>query len=740
MSVIPYNNANKDILYHNPNDGVLVVHDPQENTISLVSTMTPDTRSENNNRTRTSSQTFTNDQFPHSPGITKCPNCGFTWNEYPNSTSRRRGSQAGGSLFNISLPQEYLSHGFMHRDYFKLLGKIPVVEEKTAQHSIKNSALPDGIFNQGYFKRFFKKIDPFILGSGAHAQVYKVNHVLNDINLGTYAVKRINVGDQFEFLDQVLNEVLILYELSTTAANENNLIRYNHVWLEMGELDDLSAYFLPSASSLLNNKEKATTVPYVFILQQYCDGGHLEDLINKNFTVEENLTWKQKVELERKKRREGKHRLLDSLHQKWLTGFEIWKFFHDVANGVNYLHKNGILHRDMKPSNCLLDVKYKTNNDSNETFSSLEEFESKVFDLPKVLVSDFGEGKFIEKRHNTALEKFTDRQGNTGTLEFTAPELWLYSNDPALGGDSKNFFNDFTYQSDIYSLGLILCYLCVGKLPFSGIIRDENDPQEARNKILDWYSNLTYACFSEWYEDQIIQRDGQVDDCMRDFEILIYKMIKGEANSTAGSTETRIGSKEVLVYLNEIKWKRFIDSANNRTRAYSGGNINVNELVAANKEILTLYNPNANEMALVEDQQGEIILQDEIIQEHIDDEEEDLEYERQYESDHINLTEDEIEDDATEIYIEGMVSLKNEYLQLHRYTTIPFYCFELLLLEYLSYFAPSFHKSMLKIAIFISIAMDISFVNRTKIRTVIFVSTSIVLSIFLAYEIGRPQD
>lgn len=91
MSVIPYNNGNKDVLYHNPNDGVLVVHDRQENTISLVSTMTPDTRSENHNRPRTSSQSFTSDQFPHSSGLTKCPNCGFTWNEYPNTTSGRRG-------------------------------------------------------------------------------------------------------------------------------------------------------------------------------------------------------------------------------------------------------------------------------------------------------------------------------------------------------------------------------------------------------------------------------------------------------------------------------------------------------------------------------------------------------------------------------------------------------------------------------------------------------------------------
>ena len=103
--------------------------------------------------------------------------------------------------------------------------------------------------------------------------------------------------------------------------------------------------------------------------------------------------------------------------------------FHDVANGVNYLHQNGILHRDMKPSNCLLDVKYVPQ-EMKLTFESQEDFELHLYNLPRVLVSDFGEGKFIEKRQNVNLENLSDRQGNTGTLEFTAPELWLYSRDP----------------------------------------------------------------------------------------------------------------------------------------------------------------------------------------------------------------------------------------------------------------------------------------------------------------------
>ena len=66
MSIIPYNN-NKDVLYHNPNDGIVVVHDPRENTIKLLSTVASEARGESNGsqRTRRPSQAFNNDQFPY---------------------------------------------------------------------------------------------------------------------------------------------------------------------------------------------------------------------------------------------------------------------------------------------------------------------------------------------------------------------------------------------------------------------------------------------------------------------------------------------------------------------------------------------------------------------------------------------------------------------------------------------------------------------------------------------------
>lgn len=584
MSIVPYN-ATNEIVYHDPNHGILVLHDNQENTVQLVSTSNESHNQVNSN--------LSNDSFPRSRFNLsssrinlECPSCGFKWAQHGqnNDPANRKGSDALNELMNAinGDPQEAKAimknfpQGFMHHDYFKLLGKLPYASKPKV--SIKTStSLPENIFNQGYFKRFFKKVPPYSLGSGAHAQVYKVVHVLNDIKLGTYAVKRISIGDKIELLEQVLNEVLILYELSVQGANENNLIRYNHVWLELGDIQDLKTYFLPNdrKPTYLDNK-----IPYVFILQQYCDGGHLEDLICKTYQQELHLSMKEQVDLERLRRREShKHgRSLADNHdtansKKWLEDLEIWKFFRDVTNGVHYLHLHGILHRDLKPSNCLLDVKYSDVLIESRAYSSVDELNFHLSKLPKILVSDFGEGQFIDK-HNIATEDISikdvsncdeERRGNTGTLEFTAPELWLFSNyDPSLGNEKQYYVNEFTYESDIYSLGLILCWLCTGTLPFSHIIGSDSDPQVIRNRIIEWYFNLTATSFHEWFissVQKVKDHEGGLGGCTGDFEKLIYLMIKGDDSSEPfGARPHRLLSGDVVKFLDAMKWKRFLDS------------------------------------------------------------------------------------------------------------------------------------------------------------------------------------
>lgn len=439
----------------------------------------------------------------------------------------------------------------MHQDYFKLLANLPYDHNVIAPPG--SDGLPSDIFNQGYFERFFRKIPPGILGSGAHAQVFKVMHVLKNIQLGIYAVKRINVGDHSQFLDQVLNEVLILYELSAKGANENNLIRYNHVWMELGDMKDLTTIYLNNEGLASSENEK---IPYVYILQQYCDGGHLENLIVDNFQIERFMSAKERLEAERQKRRNSKHhheRPEPEKRKAWLSDFEIWKFFRDIVNGVSYLHSKGILHRDLKPSNCLLETKYNWNTLTTEKFSTISELEEFLQKLPKVLVSDFGEGKFIDKQHvaDLTLQVDDERRGNTGTIEFTDPKLWIYAHYDGKQEGNKFAFN-FTKASDIYSLGIILCYLCVGELPFTEKISDRTDPERIRSDIARWHDTLTSNTFHEWFTKKILEVRGSLTQCLHDFEYLVYLMIKSENKETSPS------STFVLEYLDSMKHSSFI--------------------------------------------------------------------------------------------------------------------------------------------------------------------------------------
>lgn len=484
MSIVRYNSTN-EIVYHDKTHGVLVVHDRKENNVHLL--------------TLPLKSPIANE--PH------CPQCGVALSNYfdVNVNSYRRNSNAEG---NEEFPMAFMPGDFVHDDYFKRLAQFHSNSPMLALGP--SSGLPDSLFNQGYFDRFFQKVPPYILGSGANAQVFKVVHVLKDIQLGVYAVKRISVGDQSKFLKRVLNEVLILYEMSVQGANEN-LIRYNHVWMEIGNIRDLTTIFLGEGGD--------GSVPYVFILQQYCDGGHLEALVS---VFKHDRLEKEKVELERERRRRRRANTEEVSRPCWLMDWEIWKLFKDIANGVRYLHEHGILHRDLKPSNCLLETKYIVTK-KEDMFGSLKLLEDALKLLPRVLVSDFGEGKFIDKQHMA--DRFVkvqevERRGNTGTIEFTDPRLWMHAR-AAPGSHS------YSYESDVYSLGMILCYLCVGELPFAHHLTDLGDPELIRSEISEWFMSLSAKEFHAWFSKKV-EQSRRMLACLAAFESMIYDMLKGE--------------------------------------------------------------------------------------------------------------------------------------------------------------------------------------------------------------------
>ncbi|KAK7534842.1 kinase-like protein [Phyllosticta citribraziliensis] len=297
---------------------------------------------------------------------------------------------------------------------------------QTASHGISSTA-----FSQNYFKTFF--VEERVLGSGGKGVVLLVKHVLDGVSLGHFACKRVPVGDDHEWLEKVLIEVQLLQNLS-----HQNLVSYRHVWLEEAQLTS----FAPS-------------VPCAFILQQYCNGGDLHHYILGDAKKREESEGSKKGLKERMRRRsKGQVEPPVDLHGPRRMHFdEIFSFFKDITSGLHHLHSNGYIHRDLKPHNCLLHT---------------------VGGETRVLVSDFGEVQTVNMTRKST--------GATGTLSYCAPEV-LMRETP------DGNYGNFTTKSDIFSLGMIVYFMCFGRLPYKNAddLHEENeDLDELRAEIATW--------------------------------------------------------------------------------------------------------------------------------------------------------------------------------------------------------------------------------------------------------------
>jgi len=104
-------------------------------------------------------------------------------------------------------------------------------------------------------------------------------------------------------------------------------------------------------------------------------------------------------------------------------------WFNQIAQGLAYAHSRGIIHRDVKPANIMLD------------------------DNGNLFLSDFGLAKMVDTGETTKTDNIV------GTLSYMSPEQ--------LRGDPLD------HRTDIYSLGIVLYHMVCGRTPFQSSSSDD---------------------------------------------------------------------------------------------------------------------------------------------------------------------------------------------------------------------------------------------------------------------------
>src|SRR5438045_6583061 len=137
-----------------------------------------------------------------------------------------------------------------------------------------------------------------------------------------------------------------------------------------------------------------------------------------------------------------------------------------VARTVHYAHEHGILHRDIKPGNILLDAKGEPH------------------------LTDFGLARLVESESNV-----THTLDVLGTPSYMAPEQ-------AVGNNAA-----VSSATDVYGIGAVLYQLLTGHPPFAGgttyetikllLDTEPRQPRLLNPKIDRDLSTICFTCLEE---------------------------------------------------------------------------------------------------------------------------------------------------------------------------------------------------------------------------------------------------
>ena len=363
------------------------------------------------------------------------------------------------------------------------INKLIIPKIKTKIIDFQNSANTPTLTNSSrsiihdsfYYLKESKKLSDYI------KNYYKNNKKYPETNLNFYKYGRLIGQGAFGKVNLGLN-VLTGRVVAIKSFNKSNLNSNSEnmkkIKYETNLMKKLNHPNITKILELFEDKE------YILIIMEYINGGNLFSFLKKHRKVSEKTA-----------------KLL----------------YRQIILGIKYMHQQGIVHRDIKLENILIDL----NNN--------------------IKICDFGIGRVLSSPEQPLFDQ-------CGTPMYIAPEILLCSKEKGYKG----------FPVDIWSSGIVLYILLSGTLPFSFKNSSSSLSESNESNLSEDNNNNTELQYS------IINKEPKaIENISKEAEDLLKKILKK-------NPEKRITCEEILNH----PWMKGI-SDTNKYHLFTKAEINV---------------------------------------------------------------------------------------------------------------------------------------------------------------------